>query len=83
MLGVGAGITRFTSESTHFETLLVFSGTDQCVKCSKGQHPNRERDHCIPKVITSLHIGELLGILLVCTAIFFTLITALVLGGFE
>ncbi|XP_053117320.1 vomeronasal type-2 receptor 26-like [Hemicordylus capensis] len=55
---------------------------DYCVSCTEGHYPNMVQDQCIPKVVIFLSFEEPLGITLVFLALFFSLITALVLGIF-
>ncbi|XP_044514879.1 vomeronasal type-2 receptor 26-like [Gracilinanus agilis] len=53
-----------------------------CMKCPEDEYPNKERDHCLPKTITFLDIKEPLGMTLVCVALLFSMLTALILGVF-
>ncbi|XP_060137220.1 vomeronasal type-2 receptor 26-like [Zootoca vivipara] len=53
-----------------------------CDKCSDKDYPSSNRDACIPKDVSFLSHEEPLGISLVCLALSFSLITALVLGTF-
>ncbi|XP_044530949.1 vomeronasal type-2 receptor 26-like [Gracilinanus agilis] len=52
------------------------------VKCPEDEYPNKERDHCLPKTITFLDIKEPLGMTLACVALFFSVLTALILRVF-
>ncbi|XP_036599494.1 vomeronasal type-2 receptor 26-like [Trichosurus vulpecula] len=52
---------------------------DNCVKCPEDQYPNRDKDQCLPKVVTFLKVKEPLGLTLTCTALFFSLLTVVIL----
>ncbi|XP_074055819.1 vomeronasal type-2 receptor 26-like [Macrotis lagotis] len=54
----------------------------KCEKCPEEEYPNKERNQCLPKTVTFLHISEPLGMTLICVALFFCLITSLVLCVF-
>ncbi|XP_054832671.1 vomeronasal type-2 receptor 26-like [Eublepharis macularius] len=53
-----------------------------CFQCADGHFPNMDQNFCIPKVVNFLTYEEPLGIGLTLLALFFTFITALVLGIF-
>ncbi|XP_007490636.3 vomeronasal 2 receptor 537 isoform X1 [Monodelphis domestica] len=53
-----------------------------CTKCPEDAYPNKKRDRCLPKAITFLDITEPLGMALACVALFFSVLTALILWVF-
>uniref|UniRef100_A0A8C5RZU6 G-protein coupled receptors family 3 profile domain-containing protein n=1 Tax=Laticauda laticaudata TaxID=8630 RepID=A0A8C5RZU6_LATLA len=55
---------------------------DYCTKCPEDQHPNKERDECLPKGKTYLAYNDNLGAILASLALFLTLTTLLVLAIF-
>ncbi|XP_066486252.1 vomeronasal type-2 receptor 26-like [Tiliqua scincoides] len=55
---------------------------DDCFKCQEDQFPSKIKDQCHPKLISFLSFSEALGILLLSSALSFSLLTALVLGIF-
>ncbi|XP_048360409.1 extracellular calcium-sensing receptor [Sphaerodactylus townsendi] len=55
---------------------------EYCITCPEDHYPNSNRDQCIPKTPNFLSFEEPLSILLICLTVFFSLITALILGIF-
>ncbi|XP_053120152.1 vomeronasal type-2 receptor 26-like [Hemicordylus capensis] len=55
---------------------------DSCMTCPIDYIPNKGQYQCIPRILTFLSFREFLGITLALVAIFFSTITALVLGIF-
>ncbi|XP_074158720.1 vomeronasal type-2 receptor 26-like [Sminthopsis crassicaudata] len=55
---------------------------DQCVKCPGDQYPNKEKNQCLPKVVTFLAYEEPLGMALASIAACLSLLTALILWVF-
>ncbi|XP_063145664.1 vomeronasal type-2 receptor 26-like [Candoia aspera] len=62
----------------------ISSQTDaaQCIHCPEDQHPSRDQVQCISKAMNFLSYEDTLGFILVCLALFFSLITILVLAAF-
>nr|XP_058146301.1 vomeronasal type-2 receptor 116-like [Dasypus novemcinctus] len=56
--------------------------TEHCVRCPDHQYANSERTRCIQKVVTFLAYEDPLGMTLVCTALCFSFLTAVILGNF-
>nr|XP_056720079.1 vomeronasal type-2 receptor 26-like [Euleptes europaea] len=55
---------------------------DSCMTCSEGHYPNLGQDQCIPKIPNFLSFSKPLSMILAFLALFFSLITALVLSIF-
>ncbi|XP_060549670.1 vomeronasal type-2 receptor 26-like [Pantherophis guttatus] len=53
-----------------------------CYNCRNEFYPNKNKNFCLPRYVSFLSYGESLGISLSFSALFFSLITALVLGIF-
>ncbi|XP_063120468.1 vomeronasal type-2 receptor 116-like [Rattus norvegicus] len=56
--------------------------SEECVKCPEDWYANTEQTHCLPKAVTFLAYEDPLGMALVCLALCFSVLTALVLGVF-
>ncbi|XP_060110743.1 vomeronasal type-2 receptor 26-like [Heteronotia binoei] len=52
---------------------------DYCIACQEDHYPNKGQNQCIPKIMSFLSSQENMGIILVFLALFFSLITVLVL----
>ncbi|XP_075396801.1 vomeronasal type-2 receptor 116-like [Tenrec ecaudatus] len=56
--------------------------SDTCMECSQSEYPNMERNRCLPKMAIFLAYDDPLGMSLACTALGFSVITAVVLWVF-
>ncbi|XP_067316859.1 vomeronasal type-2 receptor 26-like [Anolis sagrei] len=63
-------------------TISNQSDMDLCMKCKEDFYPNKERKKCIPKHIIFLSYAEPLGIASASLALYFSFLSALVLGIF-
>ncbi|XP_026581964.1 vomeronasal type-2 receptor 26-like, partial [Pseudonaja textilis] len=55
---------------------------DDCLACPEDQYPNKDQDSCLQKIVIYLSYQEPMGSSLAIIAIFFSVISALVLGIF-
>ncbi|XP_040846069.1 vomeronasal type-2 receptor 26-like, partial [Ochotona curzoniae] len=55
---------------------------EQCIQCPELEYTNKERTHCLPKLVTFLAFEDSLGMALACMALTLTLLTVMVLGVF-
>ncbi|XP_077187421.1 vomeronasal type-2 receptor 26-like [Paroedura picta] len=63
-------------------TISTQEDSTHCHRCPEYQHPNKNRDHCIPKHMIFLSYEEPLGILLNILTLLCVLTTSFVLGIF-
>ncbi|KAM6473965.1 vomeronasal type-2 receptor 26-like [Liasis olivaceus] len=54
----------------------------QCTHCPEDRHPSKNQVLCISKAVNFLSYEDTLGVILVCLALVFSLITILVLAAF-
>ncbi|XP_038196801.1 vomeronasal type-2 receptor 116-like [Arvicola amphibius] len=58
------------------------TNVDKCVRCPEDQYANREQNQCIQKAVVFLNYKDTLGMVLALMALFFSALTAVVLGIF-
>ncbi|NP_001093052.1 vomeronasal 2 receptor 635 precursor [Monodelphis domestica] len=55
---------------------------EECIQCPEDQYPSKEKDRCLPKIVTYLAYEETLGMILASAALCFSILTTFVLGVF-
>uniref|UniRef100_A0A6J0SET2 Vomeronasal type-2 receptor 26-like n=1 Tax=Pogona vitticeps TaxID=103695 RepID=A0A6J0SET2_9SAUR len=63
-------------------TISNQTDVNECYKCTDETYSNQKQDLCIPKYVNFLSYEDPFGLSLACFALFFTLITGMVLGIF-
>uniref|UniRef100_A0ABM5FCH8 Vomeronasal type-2 receptor 26-like n=1 Tax=Pogona vitticeps TaxID=103695 RepID=A0ABM5FCH8_9SAUR len=65
-----------------FPSVATRKDAEVCSRCPDDKHPNKDRDQCVPKLLTFLSYKETLGIILAFFALFLSIATSFVLGIF-
>ncbi|XP_072471596.1 vomeronasal type-2 receptor 26-like [Notamacropus eugenii] len=55
---------------------------DKCITCPGDEYANTERNHCLHKTVTYLAYDETLGMTLACIALFFCLLSVIIITIF-
>ncbi|XP_077187399.1 vomeronasal type-2 receptor 26-like [Paroedura picta] len=63
-------------------TVSTQEDADHCTRCPEDQHPNKDRDECVPKTVVFLSYQEPLGINLTFFALILALSTSFILATF-
>ncbi|XP_015279024.1 PREDICTED: vomeronasal type-2 receptor 26-like [Gekko japonicus] len=63
-------------------TISVQKDADHCNSCPEDQYPNKSQDQCVPKSKAYLSYREPVGMVLVSNAVFFSVITGVVMRSF-
>ncbi|KAF7234940.1 hypothetical protein EYD10_18188 [Varanus komodoensis] len=62
---------------------MIHPDAEHCLRCPEDLHPNKDRDQCIPKVITFLSYEDYLGSFLTGMTLLFSIAAGGILGIFR